>query len=66
MSKPLRLDQNDLKKILKGSAMAFAGGAVVQINLFISSGILFDWRVWSVSIASAGINAVWKYLTKTK
>ena len=65
MSKKLSLNLKDLQKIAKGAAMAFIGASLIQINIFLSTGVVFDWRVWAVSIASTGVNAAWKFITKT-
>lgn len=65
MSEKLSLNSSDFKKIAKGAAMAFVGASLVQLNLFVSTGVAFDWRIWAVSIASTGVNAAWKFITKT-
>lgn len=66
MSKALKLNSTDYKKILKGAAIAFGGAAIMQLNLFISSGVTFDWKVWITSLLAVGINAVWKFLQNQK
>jgi hypothetical protein len=61
-SKKNSYNSEDIKKIGKGAIIAFSGAALYQLSVFISTGILFDWKVWVGGILSVGINAAWKYL----
>jgi hypothetical protein len=56
------LNNVDLKKILKGALIAFGGAFLTQISIYLTSGIVFDWKVWLAGAFAVGINAVMKLL----
>jgi hypothetical protein len=61
-SKKFSLNQDDYKKILKGAAIAFGGAALSQLSFFLTSGSVFDWKVWLTAMLAVGINAAIKYI----
>jgi hypothetical protein len=60
------LNTDDFQKIVKGATIAFVGAALMQLSIFVSSQVPFDWKIWLTAILSVGVNATWKFLSNTQ
>lgn len=61
----LSLSTVDYKKILKGAAFAFGGAAIAQVSIYLSTGVVFEWKIWLASSLAVGLNAAWKFIVDT-
>jgi hypothetical protein len=56
------LNTTDMKKIFKGALLAFGGAVLVQISTYLSTGVVFDWKIWLTGAVAVGLNAVYKFI----
>lgn len=61
-SNKFTLNNEDLQKILKGALIAFGGAFLTQISIYLTSGVIFDWKIWLAGAFAVGINSLLKWI----